>query len=140
MSPEIGELIDAARRVQGEFALARDFEAGSVGAAVRAASGRIYTGVSADLACGLGFCAEYAAIAEMLKNRDAQILAVAAVGRDGILTPCGRCRELIAQIHPGNLDGLVVIGEERVASLRELLPEHWLDSVRAGRRAPETGG
>ncbi|MDQ2871136.1 MAG: cytidine deaminase [Acidobacteriota bacterium] len=139
MSPEIVELIDAARRVQGEFALARDFAAGSVGAA-RGASGRIYTGVCADLACGLGFCAELAAIAEMLKSRESQIRAVVAVGKDGILAPCGRCRELMAQIHPGNHDSQVVVGESRVVSLRDLLPERWLDAVRAGRRAPKTGG
>ena len=123
MSPEIGELIDAARRVQGEFALAGDFAAGSVGAAVRGASGRIYSGICADLACGLGFCAEQAAVAEMMKSRESEIRAVVAIGSDGILPPCGRCRELMAQIHPGNLDSLVVVGKERVVSLRELLPE-----------------
>ncbi|MCA1582889.1 MAG: cytidine deaminase [Acidobacteria bacterium] len=140
MSPDIGELIDAARRVQGEFALSGDFAAGSVGAAVRGASGRIYSGICADLACGLGFCAEQAAVAEMMKSRESEVRAIVAVGRDGILPPCGRCRELIAQIHPANLDGLVVVGEGRVLALRELLPEQWLEAVRASRSAPNAGG
>ncbi|MEP6769968.1 MAG: cytidine deaminase [Acidobacteriota bacterium] len=125
MLPEVGELIDAARRVQGEFALEGAFAAGTVGAAVRGVSGRIYTGICADLACGLGFCAEQAAVAEMMKSRESEIRSVVAIGRDGILAPCGRCRELMAQIHSGNLDSLVVVGEERVVTLRELLPERW---------------
>ena len=46
MTPaEIGELIVAARRVQGEFCLGADFSAGGVGAAVRTRSGRVYTGL-----------------------------------------------------------------------------------------------
>ncbi|MEO8431519.1 MAG: cytidine deaminase [Acidobacteriota bacterium] len=132
-SPEISGLIEEARRVQGRFALGgADFASGAVGAAVRGRSGRIYTGVCADLACGLGFCAEQAAIAEMLKSRESAIAAVVAVGADGILAPCGRCRELIAQVHPGNMDSLVVLDAGRAVPLRELLPERWLDGSRNG--------
>ena len=43
--PEIGELIAAARHVQGEFPLGWDFLAGGVDAAVRGRSGRVYTGI-----------------------------------------------------------------------------------------------
>jgi cytidine deaminase len=127
--PEIGELIAAARRVQGEFSLGADFAAGGVAAAVRGRSGRLYTGICLDLACGLGFCAEHAAVAEMLKHRESEIDAVVAVGAGVILAPCGRCRELMAQINPANLDCRVVLGEDRVVVLRTLLPEHWLDTI-----------
>jgi cytidine deaminase len=126
--PEIGELIVAARRVQGMFSLGADFWAGGVGAAVRSRSGRVYTGLCVDLACGLGFCAEQAAVADMLKHRESEIAAVVAVGSGGIMAPCGRCRELIAQINPANLDCQVVLAETRVVALRTLLPEHWLDT------------
>jgi cytidine deaminase len=135
--PEIGELIAAARRVQGEFSLGADFSAGGVGAAVRGRSGRIYTGICVDVACGLGFCAEHAAIAEMLKHRESEIAAVAAVGAGVIVAPCGRCRELMAQINPANLDCRVVLAEDRVVVLRTLLPEHWLDKI-PGRTRPCT--
>ena len=128
MPPDISELITAARRVQGEFALGADFSAGGVGAAVRSRSGRVYTGICLDLACGLGFCAEQAAVAAMLEYRVSHIDAVVAVGADVILAPCGRCRELLAQINPANLDCRVVLGEERVVTLRTLLPEYWLDT------------
>jgi cytidine deaminase len=129
MTPaEIRELIAAARRVQGEFSLGGDFSAGGVGAAVRSRTGRVYTGLCVDLACGLGFCAEQAAVADMLRHRESAVEAVVAVGAGAILAPCGRCRELLAQINPANLDCLVVLGEARVVPLRSLLPEHWLDT------------
>jgi cytidine deaminase len=129
--PEMGELIAAARRVQGEFSLGADFSAGGVAAAVRGRSGRLYTGICLDLACGIGFCAEHAAVAEMLKHRESEIDAVVAVGAGVILAPCGRCRELMVQINPANLDCRVVLDEDRVVVLRTLLPEHWLVRSRA---------
>jgi hypothetical protein len=52
VSPEVGDLIAAARRPQGAFPLGRDFSAGGGGAAVRRRSGRIYTGICLDLAYG----------------------------------------------------------------------------------------
>jgi cytidine deaminase len=127
--PEICELLAAARRVQGEFPLRPGFSAGGVGAAVRSRSGRVYTGICLDLACGIGFCAEHAAIAEILKHRESEIEAVVAVGTGVILAPCGRCRELMVQINPANLDCQVVLGEDRLVALRSLLPEHWLDTI-----------
>jgi len=120
------DLIAAARAVCGEFGLSGGFSAGSVGAAIRTAGGNTYTGVCIDLACGLGFCAEAAAIAEMLKCRETHIAAVVAVSRDGVLPPCGRCREMMAQVDPRNMDCSVIIAEEEVVPLRELLPHHWL--------------
>lgn len=123
---ETHTLIEAARAVHGEFTLTDEFSAGSCAAAVRAIDGRIFTGICLDLACGIGFCAEHAAVAEMLKARQTRIVAVAAVGADTIMPPCGRCRELMAQIDPGNLDAHVAVDFDRIARLRELLPDHWL--------------
>lgn len=132
-SPGISGLVAAARRILGEFTLG-DFTAGGVGAAIRSRSGRIYTGICADFACGLGFCAEAAAVAEMLKNRESEIDALVAIGAEGILAPCGRCRELLAQVDVRNLDSVVVLGEGRTAALRDLLPERWLDPAGRGDR------
>jgi hypothetical protein len=67
------KLIEAAKAVHGAFRLREDFSAGSVGAAILTAKGNIYTGICIDLACGLGFCAEVAAVAEMLKARETHI-------------------------------------------------------------------
>jgi cytidine deaminase len=126
---EVTSLVKAARAVRQEFHLSHDFTAGSVGAALQTRSGRIYTGVCLDVSCGLGFCAEQAAVAEMLKNRESEIIAVVAVGESGVLPPCGRCRELIAQINAKNMDAAVALSEDRLVTLRELLPEHWLNAV-----------
>lgn len=120
------ELIAAARAVVCELKLRKDFSAGGVGAAIRTAQGNIYTGICIDLACGLGFCAEVAAIAQMLTHRETQIDTVVAVTSDGILPPCGRCRETMAQIDVRNLDCIVIVAEDREVRLRDLLPNHWL--------------
>lgn len=126
MNDTNSELIQAARAVVGELKLRKEFSAGGVGAAIRTVQGNIYTGVSIELGSGLGFCAEIAAIAQMLTNRETQIDTVVAVTSDSILSPCGRCRETMAQIDERNLDCKVIIGEEREVLLRDLLPNHSL--------------
>jgi cytidine deaminase len=126
MNKTTSQLIAAARAVYGEFALLKDFSAGSVGAALRTAGGNIYTGVCIELACGLGFCAEAAAIAEMLKHHETHITDIVAISSHGILAPCGRCREMIVQVDARNFDCHVIIGEDRIVPLRQLLPDHWL--------------
>jgi cytidine deaminase len=49
----------------------------------------VYSGICLDYACGLGFCAEHAAVAEMLKHRETQIVKIVAVNKERILSPCG---------------------------------------------------
>lgn len=121
------KLIKAAKAVCGSFRLREGFSAGSVGAAILTADGNIFTGICIDLASGLGFCAEVAAIAEMLKARETHVHAVVAVSDQGeIIPPCGRCRETIAQIDPRNLDCAVILDNDREIALRDLLPEYWL--------------
>ncbi|MCG8346408.1 MAG: hypothetical protein MI924_01325 [Chloroflexales bacterium] len=126
MDEPLVSLITAAQAECGKFSLSEEFSAGAVAAALRTTQGNIYTGICIDLACGLGFCAEVAAIAEMLKRRETQIAAVVAVSWRRIVPPCGRCRETMAQIDVRNLDCRVIIGKNQVVTLRELLPEHWL--------------
>ena len=126
MDDATSKLIEAARAVVGDLKLRQGFSAGGVGAAVRTVQGNVYTGICIDLGCGLGFCAEVAAIAQMLKQRETHIDTVVAVTSDGILPPCGRCRETMAQVDVRNLDCKVVIGEGREVLLRDLLPDHWL--------------
>ena len=120
-------LIDAARPLLGVVPLSRpDMLAANVACAIRSASGRIYTGVCVHLCCGIGFCAEHAAVAEMIKGRETQVAAIVAVCDDGVLPPCGRCRELLAQVDSRNFAADVGMPGGRVAQLRDLLPDHWL--------------
>jgi cytidine deaminase len=51
---------------------------------------------------------------------------VVAVGATRILSPCGRCREMMAQVDQGNLATLVVMPGGHITTLRELLPDHWM--------------
>lgn len=119
------ELISAAQAVQGRFPLARDQAAGSVGAALVTRSGRVFTGICLDLDCGLGTCAEHGAIAEMLKARETDIATIVAVSSNGVVAPCGRCRELMLQVSDANLDARVLLPSGTTTTLRELLPHRW---------------
>ena len=126
-STEQRTLIAHATPLVGEMTLSRpDMSAASVAAAIRSQSGKIYTGVCVHVSCGIGFCAEHAAVAEMLKGRETAIAMIVAVSADGVLPPCGRCRELLVQIDARNFDAWVVLAADRVVRLRELLPEHWM--------------
>jgi cytidine deaminase len=125
---QIVRLIEAAKSVYGEFKLGQ-FSAGSCAAAVLSERGDVFTGICIDLACGIGFCAEHAAVAEMLKARQSRVLAAVAVSGDVIVPPCGRCRELLAQINADNLGAEIVLKPDRTVPLRDLLPEHWLTSA-----------
>ena len=122
MDPPV--LIAAARALARPYAPSADCRAGDVAAALVTAGGNLYTGVCIDTACSLGFCAEHAAVAEMLKAREAEVRLIVAVNSHGeILAPCGRCRELLWQLHAANADAQVVVAETRVVPLRSLLPE-----------------
>jgi cytidine deaminase len=120
-------LIRIARETLNPMDLGNGFSSGGVGAAMESESGRIYTGVCFDLASGLGFCAEVAAVAEMLKSGESRILRVVAVDWDGsVMPPCGRCRETMLQVNAANRDTTVLLPAGRRARLVDLLPDHWL--------------
>lgn len=78
-----------------------------------------------ELACGIGFCAEHAAMAEMLKKRETVIDTIVASKVDGIVSPCGRCREMMYQIDARNRHSRIILSADRTVTLEQLLPEHW---------------
>jgi cytidine deaminase len=118
------ELVAAATALAGEFRTSDSCVAAEVAAALMSASGRIYTGVCVDTGSSLGFCAEHAAIAEMLKARESEIALVVAVSAEfGIIPPCGRCRELMWQVDARNRATRIIVGHDQVVTLAELLPQ-----------------
>jgi len=122
------QLIKAAKKVVGEFRLSKRFlSAGSVAAALVTKAGHVYTGICLDLACGIGFCAEHSAIAEMLKHRETEIKMIVAVTKKKIIPPCGRCREMMVQVNRKNKDTVVIMSEKKVKKLRDLLPNLWFE-------------
>lgn len=100
-----------------------DCHVASVAAALLSRKNNLYLGVCIDTSCSLGFCAEHAAIAQMILNEESGIKKIVAVGRNGkIFSPCGRCREFIYQINNENLEAEVLVAENKVVKLKELLP------------------
>lgn len=120
------KLIHEAEKYLGEFKLSETYlTAGSVASALITKNGNIYTGICLDLASGIGFCAEHSAISEMLKNRETEIEMIVAISKNGILPPCGRCRELMLQVDTRNKGTKVIIDEDKMVTLGELLPYPW---------------
>ena len=129
------ELLRHARALVGEFSLIKpSITAGAVGAALESASGRIYTGINLDLACGIGFCAEHSAVAEMLKHRETVVRRIVAVNEERIVAPCGRCREMLVQVDAHNLDCEVLLPDGVALPLRDLLPNAWLEHLLVAQR------
>ena len=68
-----------------------------VGAALRASSGRVYTGCNVENATyGLTVCAERVAIFKAISEGERGFDAIAVVTQTEVLTPpCGACRQII---------------------------------------------
>ena len=123
-------MLEAAKAVQNDRKVSDYVEAGCVAAAIRSASGRIYTGVCVDTASTLGICAERNAIFQMLtagENRLERVAAVMPNGKCG--APCGACRELMVQLMPDayrDVQILMYAETGRTVTLGELTPEWWI--------------
>lgn len=123
-------MLEAAKAVQNDRKVSDYVEVGCVAAAIRSASGRIYTGVCVDTASTLGICAERNAIFQMLtagENRLERVAAVMPNGKCG--APCGACRELMVQLMPDAYRDVQILMDAetgRTVTLGELTPEWWI--------------
>jgi cytidine deaminase len=121
-----GELIEKAKSVVRPRKIKHGFTVGDVGCALITDKGNMYLGVSIDTCCGIGFCAEHSAIAAMVTHGEHIIKKIVAVVEDGTpISPCGRCREFMHQIHEENIDAEVIIGKNKSVKLKDLLPLPW---------------
>jgi cytidine deaminase len=110
----------------GRRVLSGDSTAGQVGCALVTARGNVFVGVCIDTPCSMGFCAEHNAIGTMITEGETAIATIVAVNYHGnVLPPCGRCREFIFQVDSANAHTRVLLGGQRVATIEELLPDHW---------------
>ena len=97
-----------------------------VGAAVRAASGAIYSGCNVEnVSYPEGTCAEAGAIAAMVAAGETELTEVFVVADSPEpVTPCGGCRQKLAEFGKG--DVMVTMantgGVERKMTISELLP------------------
>lgn len=95
-----------------------------VGAALLARSGTVYVGCNVENASyGLAICAERNAVAHAVASGDRAFEAIAVVTGNGV-TPCGACRQVLAEFGPTML---VIVadaaGNQRCYRLNELLPD-----------------
>ena len=98
----------------------------TVGAALLTASGRVHTGCNVENASyGLTICAERTAAVKAVSEGDHEFVAIAVVTENGG-TPCGACRQVLAEFGP---DMRVLVadkeGHYRAYQLSELLPDHF---------------
>ncbi len=117
-------LVDEARAIRERaYAPYSNFK---VGAAIRAASGRVYLGVNVEnVAYPEGTCAEAGAIAAMVAGGDTEIAEVAIIADAPVpLTPCGGCRQKLAEFAAADVPVTMatVGGEAEVMQVADLLP------------------
>ncbi|MDF1854510.1 cytidine deaminase [Pseudooceanicola sp.] len=97
-----------------------------VGAAIRAASGRIYVGCNVEnVAYPEGTCAEAGAIAAMIAAGDRQLNEVLVIADSPApVPPCGGCRQKLVEFGAGDtpVTMCTLDGATRVMTLAELLP------------------
>lgn len=96
-----------------------------VGAALRARSGRLFTGVNVENAAyPQTMCAERIAIFKAVSEGETEFEVIAVVTHNGG-SPCGGCRQVMAEF---GLDTVVLFGNGagqlvHETTVRELLPE-----------------
>jgi cytidine deaminase len=97
-----------------------------VGAAIRSASGTIYSGCNVENAAyPQGTCAEAGAIAAMIAGGDTQIVEVVVLADSPTpVTPCGGCRQKLSEFAGPDVVVTMVTphGVSLVMTMGELLP------------------
>src|SRR5262245_21876988 len=125
-SQERESLLQAARQaLQRAYARYSNFQ---VGAALLTEQGEVFTGCNVENASyGLTNCAERSAIFTAVQNTKAPKLKIRAVavvnGNDVPCSPCGACRQVIAEFGE---KAIIIFREQKdyvVMSIQDLLPE-----------------
>jgi cytidine deaminase len=97
----------------------------AVGAALLTRSGTVYTGANVENASyGLSVCAERVAVWKAVSQGERDFVALAVVTANGV-TPCGACRQVLAEFAQPDLRILVADehGHREEHTLAQLLPE-----------------
>lgn len=111
---ERGLLIHSANEIR-QWAYA-PYSGYAVGAALLAASGRVYTGVNIENAAyPSSICAERVAIFKAITEGEQQFAAIAVVTTNGG-SPCGTCRQVMAEF---GLDTIVIIADQAGKVIQE---------------------
>ena len=107
-----------------------------VGAAVVAEDSRVFFGCNVENSSyGLSLCAERSALAAGIAAGATRFVAVVVVtDADPPATPCGACRQWIAELGCGDTEVVTanLTGDIRRFTIRELLPEAFCLDIKAG--------
>ena len=97
-----------------------------VGAAIRAASGKIYVGCNVEnIAYPEGTCAEAGAIAAMVAAGEREIVEAYVVAGSALpVPPCGGCRQKLAEFSAPDVPVTMatISGIEKTLTVAQLLP------------------
>lgn len=108
--------VDAAARAYAPYSNYR------VGAAALVDDGRVVAGCNVENASyGVGLCAECGLVADLVFGGGGRLVAFTCVNGEGeVITPCGRCRQLLFE-HGGN--ELAMETPAGILTLKEMLPQ-----------------
>lgn len=98
----------------------------TVGAALLASSGHIYTGVNVENASyGATICAERTAFVKAISEGERNFEAIAIVSSEGKAWPCGICRQFMLEFVEDDFN--IITGDSieslEMRTMKELLPE-----------------
>ena len=135
LTKEDKQLIEKAKEIIIKSKPVNLIDTGEVGSALMTSKGNIFQGVCIGHSCGIGSCAEYQAIGNMISNGEKQIKKIVAVWYDkenrgyDVIPPCGKCREMINQTSKKNWDTEIIISSSKKVKLKELLPHPWRGNI-----------
>ncbi|KAL2822703.1 thioredoxin-like protein [Aspergillus cavernicola] len=123
-------LVETATATINSIPLSEDY---SVASAARASDGRVFSGVNVYHFTG-GPCAELVVLGVAAASGVEHLTHIVAVGNNyrGILSPCGRCRQVLLDLQPGIQ---VIVGQkgssetERAVPITELLPSSYVQPI-----------
>jgi len=101
--------------------------------ALQSASGKIYTGICVESACGvLNLCAERVALLNMYTHSGETAVKRMIAFRDTAPTgvggmPCGACREALMEFDGANQNTEIMVdyATRQTVTLKDLLPDWW---------------
>ena len=122
LTPEETNLIEIARTTINAIPKSDTY---SVASAALSVDRRIFTGVNVYHFTG-GPCAELVVLGVAAGAGTPRLSHIVAIGEDGqdgvVLNPCGRCRQVLHDLHPGIRAIVRKDGEVKCVSINELLP------------------
>lgn len=131
LTNEDKELIEKAKEIIMKSAPVNLRDTGDVGCALLTSKDNLFQGVCVGFSCGIGSCAEAQAIGSMISNGEKEIKKLVAIYYNDeadtyeIVSPCGKCREMIHQAAEKNWDTELILSKSKKIKLRDILPFSW---------------